>query len=87
MVAAAVKLGSPEVSWGPHPSLDAFDVGPPVQNFLDRLRDSNLQSFLSLSEQIRVWGQRWRRHDKKAEPLFGKDLWIPSEANRCLHFP
>jgi hypothetical protein len=40
-----------------------------------KIRD--LQTFLALSEQIRAWGQRWRRKDDKAEPLFGTDMWSP----------
>jgi hypothetical protein len=37
----------------------------------------DLQSFLALSEQIRIWGQSWRRKAHKSEPLLGHDMWIP----------
>jgi hypothetical protein len=52
-----------------------------------RIRD--LQTFLGLSEQIRIWGQNWRRNEKKAQPLFGKDMWLPPEgwANPDPYWP
>jgi hypothetical protein len=37
----------------------------------------DLQRFLALSEQIRMWGQSWRREALKADPLLGDDMWIP----------
>ncbi len=42
-------------------------------------RISDLQTFLGLSEQIRVWGQTWRSKARRAQPLFGNDLWVPPE--------
>jgi hypothetical protein len=39
----------------------------------------DLQAFLALSEQIRSWGQSWRRDDRGARPLFGNDMWLPPE--------
>ncbi len=39
----------------------------------------DLRTFLGLSEQIRVWGQMWRRRAQRAEPLFGSDMWLPPE--------
>jgi hypothetical protein len=44
---------------------------------LSRRRIGDVQSFLALSEQIRAWGQRWRRKADKAKPLFGTDMWSP----------
>jgi hypothetical protein len=44
---------------------------------ISRRRISDLKGFLGLSEQIRTWGQNWRRDDSKAEPLFVNDMWIP----------
>jgi hypothetical protein len=46
---------------------------------INRRKIHDLQAFLALSEQIRAWGQNWRRDDKKAEPLFGNDMWIAPE--------
>jgi hypothetical protein len=46
---------------------------------IKRRKISDLQAFLGLSEQIRAWGQIWRRDDEKAQPLFANDMWFPPE--------
>jgi hypothetical protein len=46
---------------------------------INRRRIGDLQPFLGLSEQIRAWGQMWRRLDVGARPLFGDDMWLPPE--------
>src|SRR5262245_60414862 len=45
-------------------------------------RIGDLQTFLGLSEEVRVWGQTWRRKARRAQPLFGNDLWVPPEGWR-----
>jgi hypothetical protein len=55
----------------------------------------DLQAFVGLSEQIRAWGQMWRRKHHRAEPLFANDMWSPPEGwshpdpdwPRCIKIP
>jgi len=46
---------------------------------INRRKISDLQAVLALSEQIRSWGQSWRRNDPGAQPLFANDMWLPPE--------
>jgi hypothetical protein len=39
----------------------------------------DLQRFLTLSEGLRIWGQRWRRPAAKAEPIFDSEMWRPAD--------
>jgi hypothetical protein len=48
---------------------------------INRRKIGDLQAFLGLSEQIRAWGQKWRRDDHGAQPLFGDDMWFEGWAH------